>query len=247
MVFGPRQIFCSDLISFEKFGRSNGGNKWLGIVLDTFTKFMWGFEIKTKQPKNVKAALEKVFRKKANIRLETDKGLEYTARLMRTFYTDRGIIHYTRASTQKNNICERAIRTIKAKVYRWFSHSKKFNWTSVIQQIIKTYNSEYHSSIQMTPIAASKEENASKVFQNLYRKLPEPTKPLLNVHDEVKISHTKLVFAKSYKERWSRENYFIYSVNKTSPTTYKLVDGNNNILDGIFYEQELQLVGQHGK
>ena len=41
--------------------------------------------------------------------------------------------------------------------------------------------------------------------------------------------------------RWSEELFLIHSVNKSNVITYKIKDMNNEIIQGIFYEKELQL------
>ena len=41
--------------------------------------------------------------------------------------------------------------------------------------------------------------------------------------------------------KWSEELFKIHSINKLNVITYKITDMNNEILQGIFYEKELQL------
>ena len=41
--------------------------------------------------------------------------------------------------------------------------------------------------------------------------------------------------------KWSEELFKIHSINKTNVITYKITDMNNKIIQGIFYERELQL------
>ena len=41
--------------------------------------------------------------------------------------------------------------------------------------------------------------------------------------------------------KWSEEFFKIHSINKSNFITYKIKDMNNEIIQGIFYEKELQL------
>ena len=40
--------------------------------------------------------------------------------------------------------------------------------------------------------------------------------------------------------KWSEELFKIHSINKSNVITYKIKDLNDEIIDGIFYQQELQ-------
>ena len=44
-----------------------------------------------------------------------------------------------------------------------------------------------------------------------------------------------------YNIKWSEELFKIHSINKSNVITYKITDMNNEIIQGIFYEKELQL------
>ena len=41
--------------------------------------------------------------------------------------------------------------------------------------------------------------------------------------------------------KWSEELFKIHSINKSNVITYNITDMNNEIIQGIFYEKELQL------
>ena len=63
-----------------------------------------------------------------------------------------------------------------------------------------------------------------------------------NISDRVKISHLKNMFDKEHTEKWSGEIFTIinHKLNQNIPM-YELKDYNNNVIQGFFYESELQL------
>ena len=62
-----------------------------------------------------------------------------------------------------------------------------------------------------------------------------------NISDRVKISRLKNMFNKEYTEKWSGEIFTIINckLNQNIPM-YDLKDYNNEVIQGFFYEPELQ-------
>ena len=94
----------------------------------------------------------------------------------------------------------------------------------------------------MTPVDASIEKNVNKAVENTLsktRNIPK-IKPKLKVGDSVRISRIKGLFEKGYLPNWSEALYIIDKVQKTVPVTYKIKDSMDRIIDGSFYNEELQ-------
>ena len=66
--------------------------------------------------------------------------------------------------------------------------------------------------------------------------------PKFKINDLVRISlKRRAIFDKpSGNIKWSEELFKIYSINKSNVITYKIKDLNDEIIEGIFYEKELQ-------
>ena len=94
----------------------------------------------------------------------------------------------------------------------------------------------------MTPVNASQKENEVKVVQNIINKSRyiSKSKTKFKVGDKVRISRTKSTFEKGYLPNWSEELYIVDKVQKTIPITYKLKDTLGELIQGNFYQQELQ-------
>ena len=59
----------------------------------------------------------------------------------------------------------------------------------------------------------------------------------------IKRSH-KGLFEKGYLPNWSEEIFFVHKIKQTTPVTYVVKDTADEILQGSFYEQELQKTNQ---
>ena len=63
------------------------------------------------------------------------------------------------------------------------------------------------------------------------------------VGDLVRISRAKVAFEKGYEAKWSEEIFQIYRIlDWRNPHVYELQDLADEVIDGIFYEQELARV-----
>ena len=66
----------------------------------------------------------------------------------------------------------------------------------------------------------------------------------MQIHDRVRISKYKNIFAKGYTPSWSEEVFVIKKVKNTVPWTYVINDLNGEVIMGTFYEKELQKTSQ---
>ena len=153
---------------------------------------------------------------------------------------------YSTENEEKSSVVERWIRTMKEKMWKYFTANSTNIYLNILPDLVKEYNNTRHSSIKMTLIKASKKENELRVSRNLYPEHLEihDIKPKFSVGDKVRISKKKKTFEKGYTTRWTEEIFTIAEVKRTSPVTYKIVDLNGEEIKGTFYEPELQKTSQ---
>ena len=97
----------------------------------------------------------------------------------------------------------------------------------------------------MTPQEASRKENESKVWRNLYPEFGDMTlAPKFSIGDNVRITKKQNLFDKGYTQRWTEEVFKVSKIQLTIPVTYKITDYNGEKIQGSFYEQELQKTSQ---
>ena len=154
---------------------------------------------------------------------------------------------YWTENEEKSSVVERWNRTIKSKMWKYFTKNRTGVYIDVLPDIIKKYNNTYHRSIECTPTDARKPSNYQDVFNALYNynnTSPLNTPPKFKIGDQVRISKLKKTFEKGYTANWTEEVFNVQKVQTTSPYTYKLKDTKNETIQGTFYEPELQLAKQ---
>ena len=114
-------------------------------------------------------------------------------------------------------------------------------YLDILPKILEQYNNTKHSAIKMTPVEASKKENETAVYYNLYGDMKQLTpQPKFKIGDKVRISKYKTkVFDKGYTPNWTEEIFLIEKIQSTNPIRYRLKDLNNEEIQGSFYEPEL--------
>ena len=153
---------------------------------------------------------------------------------------------YSTENKEKASVVERWIRTVKEKMWKYFTDKSTNVYTNVLPDLVKEYYNTKHSSIKMTPVRVSKKENELRVWRNLYPEHLEihDVNPKFSVGDRVRISKNKKTFEKGYTTRWTEEIFTIVEVKRTLPVTYRIADLNGEEIRGTFYEPELQKTNQ---
>ena len=148
---------------------------------------------------------------------------------------------YSTENDENSCVIERFNRTIKEKMFKYFSANNTRKLVDVLGLLVDQYNNAMYSSIKMTPKEASHKENEIKVWRNLYPELGGKTlTSKLSICDNVRITKKKKTFDKGYTQRWTEEIYKISKIQLTVPVPYKITDYNGEEIQGSFYKQNLQ-------
>ena len=241
LVNGIDKIWAADLADMKKLSKVNNEVNFLLLIIDIFSKYGWIIPLKNKKGKTVAEALKTIFEERKPEKLWTDKGKEFDNKDVKKL-----IEIYSTENEEKSSIVERWIRTMKEKIWKYFTDNNTYTYIDVLPELVEDYNNTVHSSIKMTPIEASKKKNELTVWRNLYpdrHKIHNLT-PKFSVGDEVRISKNKMTFEKGYTTRWTEEIFTIKEIQNTNPITYKLEDLQGEKIKGTFYEPELQKTEQ---
>jgi hypothetical protein len=155
------------------------------------------------------------------------------------------IEHYVTNNQEiKASHVERLQKTIKEKMFRYFTHHGTHKYTDVLDSLIHSYNNSIHSSLGIPPNKVNG-SNQEKLWQKQFnpdKPLEQYTQPKFTVGDRVRISKYSTIFSKGYLPNWSEEIFTVGEVHKTKPIVYSLKDDSETTLDGTWYEPELQKV-----
>ena len=183
------------------------------VVIDAFSKLADAEPMKDKQTNTVYQNLLKIFQKMgypSSIYSDDDGSFKGP---VKEFFRAENINHIT--TLTHANIAERFIRTLKNGIADRIRNTNR-NWYDMLKPVINKYNNTVHSTIQMKPIHAHKDDNQLEVKQNLELKANYKRKyPNISVGDRVKI-YTKgkgnYTSRKETVSRWSSSSYEVIKI-----------------------------------
>ena len=244
LVGGIDHQWTSDLFEISSIAKANDGYRYVLICIDVLSKYAWAIPLHNKKGSSVKAAFQLIIESsgKQPRTLQTDKGVEFFNYIVHSYFDSIGIKHFTTENNDiKASMAERFIRTIKQRIFRFFTYKRNKRFIDHLQSFVDSYNNTVHSTTKMAPIDVTKDDEFM-LLQQMYNIPQYNNNKLFNIGDLVRISMNKIPFKKSYEAQWTEEVFKILKVEKTSPVTYRLCDLQNDMIKGTFYKQELQVI-----
>ena len=92
--------------------------------------------------------------------LQTDHGSECIGKKTQALFQENDIKWFETYNTVKAQVVERFNRTLKDRMYTYFTANDTKQWVDVFPDLVYNYNNSYHRSIKMTPAEAT--ENLKK-------------------------------------------------------------------------------------
>lgn len=238
-------LWQADLVDLQSISSYNCGYKYILVVIDAFSKYVWTIPLKRKTKDEVFAAFKGLFKdKQIPKNLQTDLGTEFYNNRLKKLTQAYNINHYSTFSIKKASIAERFIRTLKTKLYKQFGLNGNYIWINgTLDKVVETYNDTFHRTIGCKPIEVNDETKIGIVER--YARLNATSnlvkrKKHIKLNDFVRISKYKGTFEKGYTPNWSTEIFKIIKIQNTNPITYLLEDMKKQSILGAFYAQELQ-------
>ena len=242
MVYGIDEQWTADLIEVINIAKYNRGYRYLLTVVDVFSKHAWVQPVKTKTGKAVTEAMAKILKGgRKPIQLQTDDGKEFYNKTFQELMKQKDIHHFSTSGDTKASVVERFNRTLKQRMYRYFTVKNTLNFVPVLQDLVRGYNRSYHRSIKRAPDQVT-QANSEEVWEILYGKKGKFKKPQFKVRDRVRLNKKFRVFKKGYLPGWTEEVFVIRSVKRGKVPTYKVEEWDGDLVKGTFYEQDLQKV-----
>lgn len=234
----------ADLMVFNAIARENDGYKYLLVVVDVFSRFLYLEGVKSKKADDMQKAFENIFKRSKfkAWRVTTDQGGEFCSKQMRAFWKKHDIqkaeshTHPTLHAT----IAERFNRTVRERLKRYFNEYATLRWIDAIQDIAYALNHSVHSTLGVRPVDVTP-KNADKLWKRLYAK-QKIEKPKFQVGQHVRVENTRGPFSK-HQANFSDEVFVVDRVLANySPVVYSLKDMQGEKIKGYFYSQELCVV-----
>ena len=243
---GINDLYQADLVDLSSISSHNDGYRYILTCIDVFCKRAWAVPLKTKSGPEVTSAFEKILADSKCNMLQTDKGTEWLNSTFQTMLREKGIKFYTSQNEDiKAAVVERFNRTLKSKMWRYFTYKNTKRYLDVLADMIWSYNNTYHRSIGMKPSQVNM-SNEHCVRERLYPlKSKKKSKWKFSIGDKVRISKQRRPFKKGYIGGWSEEIFVVNMQHPTQPVTYSINDLDGESIKGKFYEPELQKISKH--
>lgn len=242
VALGKDTDFQADLIDVSRIARYNNGNKYILSVIDVLSKFAWAIPVKNKTAEEVIKGFKKVLKSgRKPWRLYTDAGGEFVNRKFEKFLEENDILKLTaRNKETKAAVAERFNRSLKEKLWRYFTQRQTFKYLKILPVIVKNLNGSYNRTIKMSPEDVN-EANELQVWKRVYGTIfrGKPGKFKFKVGDKVRVAKAKEAFEKGYRPNFSREVFAVSERLARQPPVYRINDANGETIIGVFYENEL--------
>ena len=263
VVGGIDHQWQADLADVSSLKKYNDGNAFLLTVIDVFSKYAWAVPIARKTQTLVAGAFESIFAQgRKPLVLQTDQGTEFLNDTVRKLLKKEGVQFFTTFSVEtKASVVERFNRTLKTRMWRYFTEHQTRRYMPILQQLVDAYNHTRHRSIGMAP-ADVNTANEEKVWQRLYaskagrrllkgkphekenNKKKKKKKPSVQVGDWVRLSKSRRTFKKGYLPNWTEELFSVIRSTDTDPPQYLVQDYQGEEIKGGMYAHEVQKVNK---
>ena len=173
-------VWEGDLIELCSLKSYNDEFSYIVVVIHVLSKYVWVEPLKDKSCAQVTKAFKNILSRSSERvpRLfQTDKGKEFIGTVMQQILKSKNILHrVTRNSNVKAAIVERFNRTLKGKMWRYFTYKNSKRYIDVLQDLVTGYNNGYDSTIKMAPSsmtvfnASTAKKNVDSRYKTVERK-----------------------------------------------------------------------------
>lgn len=130
----------ADLAIFDRIKKANRGYQYLLVCIDILSRQLFVEPVKSKSSEHMIESFKRLFGRSKVIpwRLLTDQGKEFTAKRVQEYFKSIDLQHgcmYTSPQLHAG-MAERANRSIKERLYRYFTERRTQKWIDVIQQLV---------------------------------------------------------------------------------------------------------------
>lgn len=245
---GQDHILTADLVDMSQFAKWNKKNgkqmKFILFILELHSRYAWGIPLANKNAGVMKQTLDDFFQKMPKNRrpelLWTDRGQEFTASQVKQVFQKYDIKLYHTFGDHKGVVIERLNRTIGNRIRQQLEGKQNKKWLDLLDKEVREYNHSEHRTIKAKPADVYNGDSEPAPHEFVHGKDFKATRPKFKVGDRVRIARTKGTFERGFDANWTRELFRVQKVLKTNPVTYKLKDENGEMLEGSFYQSELQ-------
>jgi len=144
-------IMQSDLIDVSDISKYNEGVKYLLVVIDVFSRYVYLHPLKTKNALTVTNAMQNILTEinpKPEI-IMSDQGSEFISLSFGNLMKENNITHELRpvGDHKSLGVIDRFVRTLRELINKYLTSRKTNKYIDVLKDLVYNYNNSYHSGI----------------------------------------------------------------------------------------------------
>ena len=157
LLINGRYINATNMSRWLQLFNNNGRAKYFLLVVDHYSKKLFGRALNDKETITIVAALQSICQNDAQNTfphiLQTDNGAEFRSAEMNNFCQQHNIDHiFVKSySPTSNGLVERAIQTVRNKIKAGFVQHNDLEWVAFLQAYLDNINKQKHSTTKYTP------------------------------------------------------------------------------------------------
>jgi transposase InsO family protein len=148
IVGGIDEQWQMDLAEVQSLQKFNDGYRYPLVCVDVFSKYAWVIPLNNKTGLSLVEAFKLILstgRKPEKVM--TDQGTEFFNKHFQTLMKEKDINLYNTYNETKASIVERLIRTLKTRMWRYFTAKKTMRYIDILPDLVLSYNHSVHRSI----------------------------------------------------------------------------------------------------
>lgn len=157
---GIDHIWQADLVDVSNIAKENKNIKFILTCIDIFSKYAWAVPLKDKSAIEVANGFKKILKQRQPQKIQTDNGKEFFNRVFKELLKSKNIKIYSSLSIHKASIVERFNRTLREKLWRYFTSTEKNKFIDKLDEFLISYNNTFHYTIKMKPIEVNKDNES---------------------------------------------------------------------------------------
>jgi len=229
----------------------NSNYSYILCVVDVLSQMMYCEPLKNKTALETTLAFSKIIvrAKSCCKNLCSDEGTEFQNATFQALIKKQNINYYTTLNKSiKGSNVERAIRTLKQRLYKFMLYNGRWRWVDDLEKIVTAINNTPSRVINMAPSKVT-ERNEYEVFLRRYHSQKVLEKPFkFEKQDFVRIRNYRTAFTRGFLPNFSDERFQISSRHAAAPHIYQLLDPKDGVpLNRGYYSGELVKTFGEGK
>ena len=147
LAFFKNYQWDSDTANMVSYQKENDNYSYFAVFIDIFTRFLFTYPMKSLTGVEMVSVMQEILKnqKKNPKILRTDRGSEYLNKDVERFLSREKIKHVFTYYETKANYTERLIKTIKIKIFKYFTANETYRWIDELENITSSQQVERKS------------------------------------------------------------------------------------------------------